>query len=236
MTIRSATRGAEHVGRARAVQVGRNRCPAPVASSARRRSPRCGARRHHNAAAVCSTGSGPCRAAAASRLRTGRPGGFGEVEPADEDRPELVGDNSVHVGAVLGQDVRSTGRRRRRGHRRPCRHRATRSRCRWRSAIRRGRSPAGRRSSTVDRLAARHTARSTSRSRSRRYGTAHPGASSRVHAADLRGEFGDQVGDQRAAGGEIRRPHGCSARAAGMSGIHGSGPGRCEWFPVGSSR
>ena len=104
MTIRSATRSPS-ASVSTPVQVGRNRGPPPAASSARPTDPRCGARRHHSAAAVCSTGNGPACAAAAEQAPDGEAGGFGDVEPADEDRPELVGDNSVHIGAVLGQDV-----------------------------------------------------------------------------------------------------------------------------------
>ena len=49
------------------------RGPAPVAVSMVVTAPRCGARRHHNAAAGFSVGNGPCPMASVSSAGTGRP-------------------------------------------------------------------------------------------------------------------------------------------------------------------
>ena len=52
--------------------------------------PRCGARRHHSAAAGFSVGNGPCPAASVSSAGDGEAGGVGEGEPPGEDRPVVV--------------------------------------------------------------------------------------------------------------------------------------------------
>ena len=103
VTIRSATRSPRCSARI-AVQVGRNRVPLTGGLVGGDRAEVRGEPPPQRGGGLLHRQRTP-PGGRAQQVPDGEPGGFGEVQPADEHRPELVLGDGVDVRAVLGEDL-----------------------------------------------------------------------------------------------------------------------------------